>query len=122
MQRERKTITELARELRKNQTSSEKQLWEVLRKRRLGGYRFLRQKPFIYEQNNEKRYFFIANFYCAEKKLVIEVDGVVHEYQEYYDYQRDLILNELGLRVFRIKNEELSDINVVKMRILDALK
>ena len=122
MKRERKTITELARELRKNQTSSEKQLWEVLRKRRLGGYRFLRQKPFIYEQNNEKRYFFIADFYCAEKKLVIEVDVVVHEYQEYYDYQRDLILNELGLRVFRIKNEELSDIDVVKKRILDALK
>ena len=53
---------------------------------------------------------------------MIEVDGVVHEYQKYYDYQRDLILNELGLRVIRIKNEELSDIDVVKKRILDALK
>ncbi|MEX2409831.1 MAG: DUF559 domain-containing protein [Candidatus Paceibacterota bacterium] len=88
MHKRRKTITELARDLRKNPTASEKILWEVLRKRRLNGYQFVRQKPFVYEQKRNKRFFFIADFYCAEKKLVIELDGIVHEYIRYYEYQR----------------------------------
>ncbi|MCC5905352.1 MAG: DUF559 domain-containing protein [Balneolaceae bacterium] len=51
MQKRRKSITELARELRKHPTESEKLLWEVLRKRRLAGYRFLRQKAFHLPSN-----------------------------------------------------------------------
>ena len=88
MKKRRKSITDLARELRKNQTHSEKTLWEHLRKKRLQGYRFVRQKPFIYKEKNHQKYFFIADFYCAEKKLVIKLDGKVHNYQQYYDYQR----------------------------------
>ena len=121
MQKRRKSITELARELRKNPTASEKILWEELRKRRLNGYRFVRQKPFVYEQKRNKRYFFIADFYCAEKKLVIELDGIVHEYTRYYDYQRDIVLEELGLNTLRILNSELDDIEVVKEKILEFL-
>lgn len=78
-----------------------------MRKRRLGGYRFIRQKPLIYEQNQNRCFFFIGDFYCAEKKLIIEVDGPVHEYQKYDDYQRDLVLERLVLRTVRILNEEL---------------
>lgn len=122
MPRRRKSITELARELRKNPTESEKILWKQLRKRQLGGFRFVRQKPFIYEQNQNKRFFFIADFYCPEKKLVIEVDGPIHEYQQYYDYQRDLVLEKLGLRTLRIMNEELEDIETVIRKILDLLE
>lgn len=122
MHRKRKTITELARELRKNPTSSEKILWEGLRKRQLNGYRFVRQKPFVYEQNQKRRFFFIADFYCAERKLVIELDGSVHEYTQYYDYQRDLVLEEKGLKTLRIANSELSDIETVKEKILRNLK
>jgi very-short-patch-repair endonuclease len=122
MQKRQKTITELARELRNNPTESEKVLWEILRKRRLDGYRFLRQKPFIYQQTNQKRYFFIADFYCPEKKLVIELDGHIHDHQKYYDYQRDLVLQKLGLKTLRISNGELADVDAVKKKILNWLK
>lgn len=122
MKHAKKSITELARELRKNQTESEQILWEHLRKRRLKGYRFVRQKPFIYNQSQSRKYFFIADFYCAEKKFVIELDGKIHEYQQYYDYRRDLILKELGLTTLRIKNEELKNIKHVKKKILECLK
>jgi very-short-patch-repair endonuclease len=88
MKKRRKSITDLARELRKNQTHSEKTLWEHPRKKRLQRYHFVRQKPFIYKEKNHQKYFFIADFYCAEKKLVIKLDGKVHNYQQYYDYQR----------------------------------
>ena len=121
MHKRRKTITELARELRNNPTASEKILWEELRKRQLNGYRFVRQKPFIYEQKRNKRYFFIADFYCAEKKLVIELDGIVHEYTRYYDYQRDIVLEELGLNTLRILSSELDDMQAVKRKILEFL-
>lgn len=122
MVRRRKTITELARELRKNPTDSERLLWEILRKRRLNGYRFVRQKPFIYDQNQKQRFFFIADFYCAEKKTVVELDGPIHKYTRYYDYQRDLVLKKRGLRTLRISNKELLDIEEVKLKILGFLE
>lgn len=114
-----KSITEIARELRKNPTPSEKLLWKYLRKRQLKGYKFLRQKPFVHEQRENKRYFYIADFYCAELKLVIEVDGKIHDFQKSYDYQRDLVLNGLSLKVLRVKNEELINLEGVLGRILE---
>ncbi len=118
----KKSITELARELRKNPTESEKILWEVLRKRRLGGYRFIRQKPFVYEINQKKKHFFIADFYCPEKKLVIECDGSSHDYQLYYDQQRDLKLKSLDIKTLRIRNEDLLNLDSVKSIILKSLE
>jgi leucyl-tRNA synthetase len=112
-----KSITELARELRSNPTPSEKKMWELLRKRRLNGFRFIRQKPFIHTQFQNNRYFYIADFYCPEKKLVIEVDGKVHEYQKEFDRHRDIVLKERGLIVLRIKNEELRRPGQVKEKV-----
>lgn len=112
-----KSITELARELRRNPTPSEKKLWKYLRKRQLHGYKFLRQKPFVHEQHENKRFFYIADFYCAELKLIIEVDGKVHNFQKSYDYQRDFVLKRLGLNVLRIKNEDLENMDEVLTRI-----
>ncbi len=114
----KKSITELARELRRNQTPSEKKLWQEIRYRRVLGYRFLRQKPIIYRKNKKRTYFFIADFYCAEKKLVIELDGKIHDFQKEYDNQRDLVMKQLGVNVLRIKNEELKNMN----KVLDNIK
>ncbi|MAL16143.1 MAG: hypothetical protein CL670_11815 [Balneola sp.] len=114
-----KSITEIARELRTNPTPSEKLLWKYLRNRQLGGYKFLRQKPIVHEQHNKRRYFYIADFYCAELKLVVELDGKIHDFQKSYDYQRDYVLNGLGLNVLRIENEELMDLDRVLRKILD---
>lgn len=117
----KKNITELARELRKNPTPSEKVFWELVRKRRFHGLKFLRQKPFVYSQYGTKRYFYIADFYCAEHKLVIEIDGKVHDHQKDYDQQRTIVLENLGLKVIRFKNEELVNEKLVFERILEAI-
>lgn len=76
-----KSITELARELRKKPTPAEKKLWQEVRKRQLNNCKFLRQYPIIYSEKQRGKFnFFIADFYCAEKNLVIELDGRIHRY------------------------------------------
>lgn len=113
-------ITELVRQLRQNQTPAERALWQELRGRKLKGHKFLRQQPIIY-QNIPKQKFFVADFYCHAQKLVIELDGPIHDFQIEYDQNRDAIMSELGLRVVRLKNEELMSMQVVLAKISDAL-
>ena len=108
-----KGITLLARNLRKNQTPSEKILWSVLRRKSLFGYKFLRQHPIFYRVKNKWIEFFIADFYCAELKLIIELDGGIHENHKEYDSERDSKLLNKGIYVVRIQNEELTDIKTV---------
>ncbi|HNR40967.1 MAG TPA: endonuclease domain-containing protein [Bacteroidales bacterium] len=101
----------MARSLRRNQTPSEDMVWQLLRKKRISGYKFLRQHPLFYKIDGERIEFFIADFYCAGLKLVIEVDGPVHKKRRIYDSDRDSKLNNKGIMVVRILNEELADIN-----------
>lgn len=63
-------------------------------------------------------YYFIADFYCAEKSLVIEVDGKIHDFQKEDDQHREDILMSLELNILRIKNEETDDIE----RVLEKIK
>jgi len=112
----REKINQTARELRKNQTESEGLLWEILRGRRLSGKKFLRQHPIIYSVY-QRPYYFIVDFYCAEAKLVIEVDGSIHKANGEYDQQRTEILISKGLHVLRISNDELLDLEKVINKI-----
>lgn len=115
-------ITLLVRELRKNPTPEERVLWTLLRKKQLNGLKFLRQHPIIYgQQTNGSLLFFVADFYCAKKKLIVELDGRVHDFQKEYDQNRDLILRDLGMRVIRIENDELVDSERVLRKILAVL-
>lgn len=91
-------VKTLARDLRKKQTDSEDILWEILRNRNFEWLKFRRQSPF-------GRY--IADFYCSEAKLVIELDGKIHESQKEYDMIRDEIISKYGVTILRIKNEEI---------------
>lgn len=112
-----------ARYLRKNQTPEESIIWQLLRNRQLGGFKFLRQHPIKVWETSGRFHFFYADFYCAEKKLVIEIDGLIHEKQKEYDASRDYIMNELGLKVLRILNDEVNhDINETLQKIRHALK
>lgn len=105
-----KYIKKHARELRRNVTDFEKELWEQLRNRKLSGYKFLRQHPIIYKADYKGLNYFMADFYCDAKKTVLELDGSIHdETVEYYQF-RDEEMKLLGLNVLCIKNEELSDI------------
>jgi very-short-patch-repair endonuclease len=100
------SITQLCRQLRQNQTPAEIQLWEELRNRHLAAYKFRRQHPIIYYGMQGRKSFFVPDFYCARKKLIIELDGKIHEFQKDYDENRDMVLAQLGLRTIRILNEE----------------
>ena len=112
------TIKKHARELRQNMTESEEILWKELRNRKLSGYKFLRQHPIIYKGDLKRLNYFIADFYCNEKKLVVELDGEIHNDSEEYDSFRDSELKDLGIKTLRIKNTELADIDSVLQKIL----
>jgi very-short-patch-repair endonuclease len=91
-------MIEHARRMRQSPTRSEDRLWAWLRGRRFEGAKFRRQVPI-------GRY--IADFYCAELKLVIEVDGTHHQMPGMleYDEARSVELASRGIRVVRIANE-----------------
>ncbi len=109
MDNQAKSIKELCRDLRKRSTPSERIVWELLRNRKFMGLKFLRQYPIIYGNYDTRKLFFIADFYCAEKKLVIELDGIIHDFQKEYDKNRDKIITEMGLTIVRFKNEEVKN-------------
>lgn len=94
------------RELRKNQTNAEKIFWEAVRNRRFLGLKFNRQFPLFFEFDG-KETFYIADFYCFEKKVIIEFDGKIHDFQKHRDTLRTEIINSLGIAVIRFRNEEI---------------
>jgi len=110
-------LKEIARKFRNNPTPGEKLLWQYIRDDQVYGRRFLRQHPIIYESNKHEHFFFIPDFYCASAKLVVEINGKVHDYQKDRDYHRDEILKAKGLRILRIRNSELKNINKVLEKI-----
>lgn len=98
-------ITRRGRRLRNNQTPAETVLWQEIRKLKLGkGFR--RQYPIRFYSNNKKR-FFIADFFCKSARLVIELDGKVHDSQREYDQAREYTINELGYNVLRFTNDDI---------------
>ena len=104
---------EQAQQLRKEQTQAEEVLWQKLRNRKLNGHKFCRQVPIGP---------FIVDFCCREKKLVIEVDGLVHKKQQEYDNEREKILIATGYSIVRFTNGEVfNDLPSVLERILSSL-
>lgn len=89
-----------ARELRKNHTEAEELLWQLLRNRQLNNLKFRRQHPL--------KAGFILDFYCAESKLGIEIDGGYHneKEQQAYDAERTKIIQEYGIHIIRFSNEQ----------------
>ena len=92
-------MKERARTMRQHPTVAEDALWQRLRRRQIYGRHFRRQHPIV-------RY--IVDFYCAESRLVIEVDGGVHEApgRQAYDEERQAFLESLDLRVIRFGNDD----------------
>ena len=94
-----------ARELRKNMTDAERQLWNHLRNRQLGGLKFRRQHPIGK---------YVVDFVCFEKKIVIEVDGSQHLENRIYDAERTEWLEKQGFKVIRVwNNDVLNEIEAV---------
>jgi len=118
----KQTIKQTVRDLRKRQTKAEQALWLHLRNRQLKGKKFLRQHPIVFEWEGRER-FFVADFYCHEAGLIIELDGKIHEKQKDYDKLRDFVLNNFGFKVLRFTNDQLSsDLNSVLTEISKYIK
>ena len=90
-------IEQAARQLRQNLTPAEALLWSALKNKQLEGLRFRCQHPV----GN-----FILDFYCPSCKLVVEVDGKIHDRQTEYDDARTTKLTEYGYKVLRFSNEQ----------------
>lgn len=103
----------LCRELRKYSTESEKIFWEAVRNRKFLNKKFYRQYPLFFDYLG-KETFCIADFYCHENKLVVEIDGGYHKRQKDYDLIKNEVIETLGIKIVRFTNEEiLTELNIV---------
>jgi very-short-patch-repair endonuclease len=106
----------LALQMRKNPTEAERAMWKILRKFRQSGFPFRRQHPIE---------FYIADFYCHNLRLVIEVDGEIHTEEEIQsrDEGRSGELERFGIKVLRFTNSQvLHDNDLVDEKINSIIK
>ena len=87
----------LARQMRNEPTGAEAKLWQSIRKCQIRGVQFRRQHAI------ER---FIPDFCCLEIRLIIEVDGPIHQYTQAEDQIRQVYLESLGYEVLRFPNLE----------------
>ncbi|MEL7473516.1 MAG: DUF559 domain-containing protein [Planctomycetota bacterium] len=105
---------EHARRLRHDQTPPEGVLWSHLRNRQLGGLKFRRQHPIGP---------YVADLFCAEAKLIIEIDGRYHEQRRDQDARRDAWLRQEACEVMRFSALQVSkDTDVILRTILNHSK
>ena len=88
---------EFQRRVRHEPTEPEKRLWSALRNRQVSHAKFRKQTWLCG---------YLVDFYCAEARLVIEVDGDTHAHQQVYDEQRTAQLESEGFRVIRFSNDD----------------
>ncbi|HXC56098.1 MAG TPA: DUF559 domain-containing protein [Rhizomicrobium sp.] len=109
----RSTNRSRAREMRHEPVAMEELFWSAVRNRKLGGYKFKRQ--YLIDP-------YIADFVCVERKLIVELDGKLHDDRQGYDSARDAFLRIQGYEVLRFKNEYLGgNFDVVLATVLHAL-
>ncbi|MBX3083651.1 MAG: DUF559 domain-containing protein [Anaerolineae bacterium] len=94
-----KVMISIGRELRQRLTDAESLLWEHVRDRKLGNMKFRRQHP-IPETN------YVVDFYCHDSRLIIELDGAIHDHQQAADATRQQELESLGYHVLRFTNDQ----------------
>ncbi len=103
------TLLQRARAMRQNPTPAENLLWQFLRRKEMGGFKFRRQHIVLNPETGGEYGNFILDFYCHEKKLAIELDGGGHAESEQmaYDQARTQALQTLGIRELRFWNREI---------------
>ncbi|MDO8587457.1 MAG: DUF559 domain-containing protein [Armatimonadota bacterium] len=92
-----KPPTEVARRLRRDQTTAEAVLWRYLRDRQMHGRKWRRQEPI--DQ-------YVVDFICPELRLIIELDGEAHADRQQQDEARQAYLESRGFRVVRFLNDD----------------
>ena len=107
---------ELARKLRNHMTHGEKAVWSIVKGRQMNGYDFHRQKPI----GN-----YIADFYCHDLELIIEIDGITHEQEDVKlnDKNKQIYFGSIGLNVLRFSDDEvLGNGNMVAKKIMNYVE
>jgi len=103
-----------AKEMRHEPVQTEKLFWSEVRNRKLGGFKFKRQVPLGP---------YIVDFVCLDEKLIVELDGPLHNARTEYDANRDEALRQLGYRVLRFTNDDVGgDLAGVLATILHTLQ
>jgi very-short-patch-repair endonuclease len=107
-----KNLNNLARAQRKNMPPGERKLWyEALCTKKMMNYSFVRQRSI----GN-----YIADFFCKELRLIIEVDGKTHDWRVEEDTERDRVLSNLGYFILRIRHiDVMNDFDAV-LRIIEC--
>ncbi len=101
-----------AKTLRQRQTSAEELMWKILRNRNFEGLKFRRQHPL-----NK----YVADFYCHELKLVVELDGDIHNLESVKekDAKREEAIKDFGIEIIRFSNDDVfNDIDMLGKRIV----
>jgi very-short-patch-repair endonuclease len=109
-------LTEFARSMRKSPSDAERTIWSIMRGKQLHGHKFRRQHVLAG---------YIADFYCHEARLVIELDGRQHAQPDaaWYDEQRTKVLESMGIRVTRFSSQDaLKRTDAVARAILDEVE
>ncbi len=102
-----------AKALRKRMTPQEKILWEELRRHSLYGLKFKRQVP----MGN-----YVVDFYCHKYRLIIEIDGSIHEEQKEYDALREEVLKQRHCKILRFTNDQIDrELPVVLKTIINSI-
>ncbi len=104
-------LREICRKNRSNPTECEDKMWRKLLRSRRINQKFLRQKPLGR---------FILDFYCSKLLLAIEIDGDSHDKKKYMDNERDLYLEQRGIKTIRYTNNQV--INDLKSVYQDLIK
>lgn len=99
-----------AKRMRHEPVATEELFWSCVRNRKLGGFKFKRQVligPYI------------ADFVCLEMRVVVELDGALHENRKDYDAERDRYLTNAGFKVMRLRNEDLAGALAATMKFVE---
>jgi very-short-patch-repair endonuclease len=104
-----KHMIDCARALRQTETSPEQLLWLALRNGQIGGMKFRRQHPIGP---------YVADFYCHNAGLVVEVDGMSHDDKIRQDAEKMQFIEGQTLRILRVTNEDvMHDLDAVTREI-----
>jgi very-short-patch-repair endonuclease len=113
----RRRLTQHARILRRNSTIAERRLWQGLRRKQIGGFRFRRQVILGG---------FITDFACFDARMIIEVDGATHSTDEEiaYDAARSAALATHGFDILRLMNDDVfrnldGVLETIRMRLME---